>query len=84
MVLNKKVGSLLLGSLTVISLTSCSAFDTLMEADRIDYKSETPKTPGQRLEIPPDLTQMQRDNRYSFLKHLLREWITASGYTKKR
>ena len=84
MVLNKKVGSLLLGSLTVISLTSCSAFDSLLEADRIDYKSATPKTPGQRLEIPPDLTQMQRDNRYSIPEASSSGVVTASGYNQQQ
>ncbi len=84
MVLSKKVGSLLLGSLTVISLTSCSAFDSLLEADRIDYKSETPKTPGQRLEIPPDLTQLQRDNRYSIPETTSSGIVTASDYNQKQ
>lgn len=81
MVFNKKVGSVLIGSLTVIGLSSCSTVDSLLEADRIDYKSETSQTPGQRLEIPPDLTQLQRDNRYTIPET---GTVTASGYNQQQ
>ena len=81
MVLKKKVGSVLIGSLTVCGLYSCSSFSELMESDRIDYKSAAPKTPGQRLEVPPDLTQLQSDNRYSIPEN---GTITASGYNQQQ
>ena len=81
MVFNKKVGSVLIGSLTVIGLSSCSTVDSLLEADRIDYKSETSQTPGKRLEIPPDLTQLQRDNRYTIPET---GTVTASGYNQQQ
>ncbi|MEJ8855508.1 outer membrane protein assembly factor BamC [Variovorax robiniae] len=42
----------------VTSLAACSAF----EPDKIDYKSAG-KAPT--LEVPPDLTQLSRDNRYA-------------------
>ena len=81
MVFNKKVGSVLIGSLAVIGLSSCSTVNSLLEADRIDYKSETSQTPGQRLEIPPDLTQLQRDNRYTIPET---GTVTASDYNQQR
>ncbi|MDM0047360.1 outer membrane protein assembly factor BamC [Variovorax dokdonensis] len=42
----------------VASLAACS----VLESDKIDYKS-TGKAPS--LDIPPDLTQLSRDNRYA-------------------
>jgi len=42
----------------VASLAACSVF----ESDKIDYKSAG-KAPS--LEVPPDLTQLSRDNRYA-------------------
>ncbi|GAA6143620.1 outer membrane protein assembly factor BamC [Hydrogenophaga sp. 5NK40-0174] len=35
---------------------------TILEEDRIDYKSTST---GRSLEVPPDLTQLQRDSRYA-------------------
>lgn len=46
-------------------LAGCGTFSTVMEPTHIDYKSAnqaTPSTP--KLEVPPDLTQLQHDNRY--------------------
>lgn len=82
MVFNKKVGSVLIGSLTVLGLSSCSTVDSLLEADRIDYKSETSsQAQGRRLEIPPDLTQLQRDNRYTIPES---GTVTASVYNQQQ
>ena len=64
-------------------LSGCSSWDDMWEADRIDYKSENAKNPTQRLEIPPDLTQLQRDNRYA-LPEAASGTITASDYQEKR
>jgi outer membrane protein assembly factor BamC len=62
------------------SLAGCgsikSSFGTLLEPDRIEYKSAG-KAPS--LEIPPDLTQLQRENRYA-LPDNNRGTATASGY----
>ncbi|HEX8957868.1 MAG TPA: outer membrane protein assembly factor BamC, partial [Burkholderiaceae bacterium] len=55
----------ILCALALAGLAGCSSFSTVMEPDRIDYKSATKaasKTPS--LSVPPDLTQLQRDNRY--------------------
>jgi outer membrane protein assembly factor BamC len=49
----------------------------MLEPDKIDYKSAG-KAPS--LEIPPDLTQLQRENRYA-IPEANRGVATASGYT---
>lgn len=53
----------------VASLAACS----VLESDKIDYKSAG-KAPT--LEVPPDLTQLSRENRYAVPGGA----ITASGY----
>jgi outer membrane protein assembly factor BamC len=66
--------------LAVAGLAGCSSinssFGSLMEPDRIDYKSAG-KAPS--LEVPPDLTQLQRENRYA-LPDASRGTATASGF----
>ena len=52
-----------------LALGACSVF----EGDKIDYKSAG-KAPS--LEVPPDLTQLSRDNRYTIPGGA----VTASGY----
>lgn len=42
-----------------LALSACS---TTMDGDKIDYKSATK---GSTLEVPPDLTQLSRDSRYT-------------------
>jgi outer membrane protein assembly factor BamC len=39
-------------------LAGCSSFDPLFTGDKVDYRTQSRQTPG--LEIPPDLTQLQR------------------------
>ncbi|RJG07990.1 outer membrane protein assembly factor BamC [Noviherbaspirillum cavernae] len=48
----------------------------MLEPDRVDYKSAG-KAPT--LEVPPDLTQLQRENRYA-IPEANRGTATASGY----
>ena len=43
-------------------LGACSSTDGMLSGDKIDYKSQGVKTAP--LDIPPDLTQLQRDSRY--------------------
>jgi len=43
-------------------LSACSSIDGFMSGDKIDYKSQAAKSAP--LEVPPDLTQLQRDGRY--------------------
>ena len=44
------------------SLSGCSSLDGLFSGDKVDYKSTSNKTAA--LEVPPDLSQLARDNRY--------------------
>lgn len=39
-------------------LAGCSSFDPLFTSDKVDYRTQSKQTPG--LEVPPDLTQLQR------------------------
>ena len=45
-------------SLAVLVASGC----TILQEDKIDYKSAKP---GTTLDVPPDLTQLSRDNRYN-------------------
>ncbi|ABR89788.1 Uncharacterized conserved protein [Janthinobacterium sp. Marseille] len=62
-------------------LAGCSSINSILEPGRIDYKSEVKKTPT--LEIPPDLTQLQRENRYA-LPDSNRGTATASSYNAQQ
>jgi outer membrane protein assembly factor BamC len=66
-------------ALAFTSLAGCSAVSNMLEGDRIDYKSAE-KAKGPRLEVPPDLTQLQRDNRYA-IPESSKGVATASGYS---
>lgn len=69
-------------ALSLVSLVGCSSVNSLLESDRIDYKSATEKSSTPRLEIPPDLTQMQRDSRYALPAGAAS--VTASGYQQQQ
>jgi outer membrane protein assembly factor BamC len=67
---NVKLSSLTLRSprITAVALaallaTGCSTVDRTLNGDRIDYRSQAGKTAP--LDVPPDLTQLQRDTRYA-------------------
>ena len=45
-----------------LALGACSTIDGFLSGDKIDYKSQSAKTAP--LDVPPDLTQLQRDTRY--------------------
>jgi len=45
----------------VLSLAGCSAIDGMFSTDKVDYKAASRQTQG--LEVPPDLTQLAKDNR---------------------
>jgi outer membrane protein assembly factor BamC len=58
------VGTLLaLAPALVLGLSACSSVDNFLQGDKVDYKSQSSKTAP--LEVPPDLTQLQRDGRYA-------------------
>ncbi len=44
-------------------LQGCSSLDGALSGDKVDYRSTSGKTKA--LEVPPDLTQLARDTRYS-------------------
>ena len=73
-------------ALALASLAGCgsinSSFGTLLEPSRIDYKSSsTAANKGKSLEVPPDLTQLQRDSRYALPDPANRGVATASGFS---
>ena len=47
----------------LVALAGCSSVDNFLQGDKVDYKSQSAKTAP--LEVPPDLTQLQRDGRYA-------------------
>jgi outer membrane protein assembly factor BamC len=49
-------------SALMVSLGGCSMFGSVMESDKLDYRAAKKAAP---LDIPPDLTQLQKDNRYA-------------------
>ncbi|MED5621254.1 outer membrane protein assembly factor BamC [Ideonella sp. BN130291] len=46
----------------VMGLAGCSSMENMLSGDKIDYKSAAAKTTP--LEVPPDLTQLQREGRF--------------------
>lgn len=65
-------------SLVVTGLLGCNSVSSMLEPDRLDYKSAS-KAPTTSLEVPPDLTQLQRENRYA-IPDLNRGVATASDF----
>lgn len=61
-------------ALTISAVAGCSSVNSVLEGQRIEYKSASK---GRSLEVPPDLTQLQRENRYAVPKA---GTTTASGY----
>ena len=45
----------------LLSLSACSTFDSMFSSDKVDYKTASRQTQG--LDVPPDLTQLAKDNR---------------------
>jgi outer membrane protein assembly factor BamC len=45
----------------VLSLAGCSTLDSVFSTDKVDYKAASRQTQG--LDVPPDLTQLAKDNR---------------------
>ena len=69
---------LVLGTLAV-SLAGCGMINSVIESDKVDYKTAKKAS---TLDVPPDLTQMQRDGRYAVPDG--RGVATASGYQQQR
>lgn len=65
-------------ALALAALAGCSSISSMLEPGAgLDYKSAG-KAPA--LDVPPDLTQLQRENRYA-IPDAKRGVATASGYT---
>jgi len=67
----------LIYTLALAGLAGCSSIGTMLEPDKVEYKSAG-KAPS--LEVPPDLTQLQRENRYA-IPDANRGTATASSYS---
>lgn len=84
-VANKKMvrALALAGVIGVASISSgCSFVGSIAESNRIDYKSAS-KAKTTSLEVPPDLTQIRRDSRFS-IPDADQGSATASAYAAKR
>lgn len=53
----------LLAAAALMSVAGCSTVEGFLQGDKIDYRSQSVKTAP--LEVPPDLSQLQRDSRYA-------------------
>lgn len=65
-------------SALMVSLAGCSYVGNIMESDKLDYRGAKKAAP---LDVPPDLTQLQKDNRYAIPDG--RGVATASGLQQK-
>ena len=61
------------------SLTGCGMISSVIESDKVDYRGAKKAQP---LDVPPDLTQLQKDNRYAVPDG--RGVATASGFQQQR
>lgn len=66
-------------SALMLSLTGCGMIGSVIESDKVDYRAAKKAAP---LDIPPDLTQLQKDNRYGVPDG--RGVATASGYQQQK
>ena len=70
--------------LAVASLAGCSSTGNFFTPDRVDYKSASSKKDvAPTLDVPPDLSQISRDNRYSIPDNGGTGTLTASGFNAK-
>lgn len=61
------------------SLAGCGMINSIVETDKVDYRGARK---AQALDVPPDLTQLQKDNRYAVPDG--RGVATASGFQQQR
>ena len=66
-------------SALMVSLGGCGMLGSVMESDKLDYRSAKKAA---SLDVPPDLTQLQKDNRYAVPDG--RGVATASGQQQAR
>ena len=70
----------LIAGALMLSLTGCGMMSSVVGDNKVDYKSAKKAS---TLDVPPDLTQLSKDNRYS-LPNTDRGVATASGYQAAR
>ena len=70
----------LVASALVLSLSGCGMIQSVVGDSKVDYKSAKKAS---TLDVPPDLTQLSKDNRYA-LPNNDRGVATASGYQASR
>ena len=66
-------------SALMVSLSGCGMLNSVIESDKVDYKGAKKAAP---LDIPPDLTKLEKDNRYAVPDG--RGVATASTYQQQR
>jgi outer membrane protein assembly factor BamC len=66
-------------SAMMVSLAGCGMLSSVMESDKVDYRSSKKAA---ALDVPPDLTQLQKDNRYAVPDG--KGIATASGYQQQK
>ena len=49
-------------SALLVTLTGCGMISSVMEQDHLDYRGAKKAA---KLDVPPDLTQLEKDNRYA-------------------
>ncbi|MEB0140932.1 MULTISPECIES: outer membrane protein assembly factor BamC [unclassified Undibacterium] len=72
----------IIGVLAIAGLSACSSVGNLIEPNKIDYKSAA-KATSISLDVPPDLTQIARDNRFA-VPDANKSSATASGYNLEK
>jgi outer membrane protein assembly factor BamC len=80
MTFNNAPKKMALFTLMVAGLAGCSSVNSMLEGSSVDYKSAG-KITTPNLAVPPDLTQLQRDNRFSVPEANTTGVATASSYT---
>jgi outer membrane protein assembly factor BamC len=66
-------------SALMVSLSGCGMLGSVMESDKLDYRAAKKAA---ALDVPPDLTQLQKDNRYAVPDG--RGVATASGFQQQK
>ena len=70
----------LIAGAVMLGLSGCGMLSSVTGTDKVDYKSAKKAS---TLDVPPDLTQLQKDNRYS-LPDTNQGIATASGYNAQK
>ena len=80
--LSLRISSRAIALAAIAALAGCSSVNDLLEPDKIDYKSAAKASKANKLEVPPDLTPVKSDSRYSIENAA--GTATASEYSARR